>query len=316
MEFTKYKKIKQLGNEENEDIFKNGNDLIYIQEKVDGGNFRFYINEKGVLIFGSRTQQITSNEGEDDNVNKNFVRCLNHVREKLNGKHLEQYRGKIFYGECMVKHTIEYDWENTPPFIGFDIVDIETGEFLEIGEMYDIYKTLDLETVPLIKAVRAKDIKEFTDEDVPKSKYYSGQAEGVVFKNHSKQIYAKYVRKKFKEKNKEVFGGNKKHAETDEEYFIAVYCTNARIEKCIWKLIDEGSNLELRMMPLLIKKVYKDVWEEHWDEITNTKQKTINFDKLKKCFTKRCFSVLNNIITNNALNKDVVSVKEGRKDDY
>ena len=32
MEFTKYKKIRQLGDEENIDIFKDGEDIIYIQE--------------------------------------------------------------------------------------------------------------------------------------------------------------------------------------------------------------------------------------------------------------------------------------------
>ncbi len=298
-EFAKYKKIRQLGDEENEDIFKDKEDIIYIQEKVDGGNFRFYINKEGEVIFGSRTQVID----EGDKSQKNFARCLNHVREMLKEKDLSKYKGWIFYGECMIKHTIGYDWENTPPFLGFDI-SREDDKFIECDEMVKIYSTLGLDVVPLIKVVKASEIKEVTDEDVPKSKYYGGQAEGIVFKNYEKQIYAKYVRDKFKEKNKEEFGQNKKHIETDEDYFSAVYCTNARIEKCVWKLIDEDNKLHLSLMPLLIKAVYKDIWEENWNEIVNTKQKTINFEKLKKSFTRRCFAVLKNIITNNAINKE------------
>lgn len=300
MEFSKYKKIKQLGNEENIDIFTNPDDIIYIQEKVDGANFRFYISKEGNLIFGSRTQQLTSNEGEDTNVQTNFMRCVNHVRETLKGQDLSEYSGLIFYGECMTKHTIGYDWENTPPFLGFDILD-SNGKFMQPDFMEDTFEGLGLATIPSIKIIKAGDIKEIIDDDVPKSKFYGGQAEGIVFKNPEKQIYAKYVREKFKEKNREEFGQNKKHATTDEDYFTAIYCTNARVEKIVWKLVDDGNKLALNMMPLLIKAVYKDVWEEHWNEIVTTKQKSINFDKLKKSFTGRCFKVLNNIIMNNAI---------------
>lgn len=299
--FPKYKKIYQLGREENKDIFIDGNDIIHIQEKVDGGNFRFYINKDGKLIVGSRNQQLTSNEGDETNVQKSFVRCLKHIKKKLEGKDLSKYKGLIFYGECMIKHTIGYNWDEVPPFLGFDILDTETGLFVSQEGMYGTYHNLGLDIVPLIKSIKASDIKQITDKDVPKSKYYGGQAEGIVFKNSSKQIYAKYVREQFKEKNKEEFGHSKKQATTDEDYFTAIYCTNARIEKVIWKLIDEGDKLELSLMPKLIKAIYKDIWEENWGEISTTKQKTINFDKLKKSFTRRCFKVLNNIITNNAI---------------
>lgn len=304
MEFEKYRKIRQLGDDENKDIFLNGDDTIFLQEKVDGANFRFYVSDEGNLIFGSRGQQLTSDKGEDTNVQKNFMRCVNHVRCTLGDKDLSKYGGLIFYGECMSKHTIGYDWENTPPFLGFDILDTKDDLFYDINDMYLTYEDMGLDAVPLIRISEAKEIKEFTDEDVPKSKFYSGQSEGVVFKNSTRQIYGKYVREKFKEKNKKEFGENKKYAKTDEDYFTAVYCTNARIEKIVWKLIDDGNKLHLSMMPHLIKAVYKDIWEENWNEIVTTKQKTINFDKLKKSFTQRCFAVLNNIITNNALNKE------------
>lgn len=296
-----------MGDEHNSSIFTNEDDLIYIQEKVDGANFRFYINKEGNLIFGSRSQQLTSNEGEDTNIQKNFMRCINHIRGVLGDKDLSKYKELIFYGENCVKHTIGYDWEKMPPFLGFDI--LKEDKFLDINKTNKIYKKLELDTVPLVRVLDAKEIEEFTDKDVPKSEFYAGQSEGVVFKNSKRQIYAKYVREKFKEKNKEEFGQSKKYAKTDEDYFTSVYCTNARIEKIVWKLMDDGEKLHLSLMPKLIKAVYKDIWEENWNEIVTTKQKTINFDKLKKAFTQRCFIVLKNIITNNTLNNKEVENK-------
>ena len=79
--FSKYLKIKQAGHKDNALMFTDDNDQIFIEEKVDGGNFRFMF-KNGNIIFGSRTQQLTSDEGEDTNVQKNFVRCVEYVKEK------------------------------------------------------------------------------------------------------------------------------------------------------------------------------------------------------------------------------------------
>ena len=53
-DFHKYGKIKQLGHKECEDIFSDPEANIVVQEKIDGGNFRFTI-KNGIIIFGSRT---------------------------------------------------------------------------------------------------------------------------------------------------------------------------------------------------------------------------------------------------------------------
>jgi len=308
MEFKKYGKIKIVGDEENKGIFTNKNDKIIIQEKVDGGNFRFFIKDFKI-IFGSRTQQLTSDDGEDTNVQKNFQRCVNYIREKYEEvkdispdlSHL------IFYGECMVKHTITYDWETIPPFLGFDIYDMKTGKYLDYKKMAIIYNNLGLTMVPLISICLVEEIDKLDESIIPLTKYPSPSskdllAEGIVFKNYKKQLFAKLVREKFKEKNREVFGGSKKWAKTDDEYFCAVYCTNARIDKCIFKLIDEGSKLDMTMMGNLLKMVYKDIWEENWNEISFSKKK-IDLLNLKKLVSKRCLEVLKQSIINNALNE-------------
>ena len=309
MDLHKYNKIKIIGHSDNEGIFTNKSDTIVIQEKVDGANFRFYITKKGIIIFGSRTQQLTSDEGEDTNMQKNFLRCANYIREnvdiiKNNSFDLNNY---IFHGECMVKHTMNYDWEKIPPFLGFDIYNISQGKYLPYKETAKIYKNLNLIMVPLIEIIKVSEIKTINEEIVPPSKYAHEQAEGIVFKNYKKQIFAKYVREKFKEKNKEVFGGNKKHAKTDDEYFTCIYCTNPRIEKWIFKLIDDGNKLDMSLMRKLPNIVYKDIWEENFAEIYNTKHKAMNFGKFKQQVSHRCLEVLKTMIVNNVLATSVTT---------
>ena len=57
--FHKYGKIKALGCSDSYGIFDNPKHTIYVQEKIDGANFRFIIHN-GKPVFGSRNLQTTS----------------------------------------------------------------------------------------------------------------------------------------------------------------------------------------------------------------------------------------------------------------
>lgn len=315
MEFNKYLKIRPLGHEENKDIFNDLDDIITIEEKIDGSNFRFYITQDNKVIIGSRTQQLTSNEGEDTNMNKMFVRCSNFVRDKLNNKDLSKYKNMIFYGENCVKHTLSYNWETIPPFLGFDIsVD---GKYLNNKLKREIFDELELPIVPLlyedtlINIFNKSDIKSKDEiiKLVPISKYPPLEkpqqlAEGIVIKNYDKQLFAKVVRDEFKERNAEAFGGTPKYNKdgySDNDKIVFKYCTNARIDKCIFKLIDEGHKLEMPLMKYLPNKVYDDIMEEEIQEIINSRW-VVDFGNLKRLVTKRCGSVLKQVIVNNGLN--------------
>ena len=304
--FHKYLKIKILGNEENEGILDGE---LVITEKMDGANTRTMFKDDNI-IFGSRTQQLTSDEGEESNVPKNFIRGLEFVRDKTQGKKLDG--SYILYMECMVKHTMGYDWEHIPPMLGFDIMDLSTGKYLDYDKQIEIFKKLDLPTVPLIWRGDAKDFPKFLDgkeiEDCigisayPSPSAKDQLAEGWVIKNYGKQLFAKIVRSKFKEKNKEVFGDSKKWArqESDEALLVATYCTNPRIDKIIFKLIDEGEKLDLPMMAKLPKMVISDIYEENWKEILNSNW-TLNLKEVRKKINKRCLAALQQSIVNNAL---------------
>ncbi|PKP52164.1 MAG: hypothetical protein CVT90_02755, partial [Candidatus Altiarchaeales archaeon HGW-Altiarchaeales-3] len=127
------------------------------------------------------------------------------------------------------------------------------------------------------------------------------QAEGVVFKNYNTQIFAKYVREKFREDTKKTFGGNKKYASNDTDRVCCMFCTNPRIDKIIFNLVVEGHALDMKLMVHLPKEVYKDIMEEHWKDIVFSRYE-INFHALKKLVSERCCGVLKQVITNNLIN--------------
>ena len=298
MEFHKYNKLHRLGKEETKDIFEDKEDIIYIEEKIDGGNFRFMIKDNKIII-GSRTQQLTDNNGEDTNMNKMFKRCSDYIRFQLKDKDLTKLENMIFYGENCVKHTLNYDFDNMPPFLGFDI--LKDDKFLDWEEKNNIFKELGLPTVPLIKITKAKDITEINDDSIPKSKYAKTTAEGLVFKNYKKQIFGKYVSDKFKEENKTTFGGrNKELKESDNDEFIYRYVTNTRIDKQIFKLLEENNKLDMKLMQLLPRRVYEDIWEENLKEIIYSKW-NLDLKHIMKPLSHRCLKVLNQFITNNNL---------------
>ena len=304
--FKKYDKIHRLGKEENRDIFFTKK--LYVQEKIDGGNFRFYFTETGILIFGSRTQQLTSNEGEDSNVPKGFSKVVEYVRTQTNSvteeqrKHFSKY---IFFGEACIKHTLSYDWDNMPLFLGFDIYDTTTEKYLTPEEWKPIFDLLDLQYIePEIFTVEDFKKKFIEDKYIPKCKYppktFPEQlAEGIVVKNYDNQIFAKIVREEFKEENKKIFGGAKKDAKNDDEEMVNTYCNNFRIEKIILKELDKGNELDMKIMGDVIRNTYQDIIEEEWRDILNSNW-TLNFKNCRKLIATRCRYVLNNMIINNA----------------
>lgn len=309
MTFHKYSKIKAIDSEDVKNIFSDKSDVIVIEEKMDGANFRFMIKDKKV-IFGSRTQELDS-----ENIQNNWKRCVNYILEKTHQNiNNECYDNYIFYGECMIKHSMNYDWDKIPPFLGFDVRDKKTLQFLDLDQAMALFEDLDLDFVPIIDIKEAKDIKDLSEDLVPESKYadlksQDKKAEGIVFKNYEKQLFAKLVREKFKEVNREHFGGGKKYAETDDERICAMFCTNARIDKIIFKLLDSGEILELKLMEKLPRAVIEDIYEEHWKDICFSRW-SVNFNNIRKLITKRCLAVLQQVITNNSLKPYNIGVEK------
>jgi len=276
----------------------------YVTKDIVVSNCRFtQYPEKDRLVFGSRNVEFTR-DGKPlpiEETNKQFRHVIKYVQESVDYEALEQvydeYGELTFFGEALHKHTVEYDWDGkhpdveskTPNYIGFDIWNAETDEWLPHHQVVEIHNKIGLQTVPVISETTVRDITE-SHVEIPKSVFRSpdeaaenkfnkeGLAEGIVIKNDTRKTRAKKVSPHMREVNKfgtpndsetlEDMKARKKHA----RLFTDTFVTEQRVLKNAHKLVDEGSYDELKMpmMQDLPQRVLTDIMaEEGWNIITH-----------------------------------------------
>lgn len=310
MSFKKYPDIERLGSEDNKDILAFETDTIVVEEKVDGGNFSMWIEENGLICFGSRNRNLTA-----ENDKKTFEGYQTWLREHL--LNLEKQgillnQDYYYYLEVMQKHTISYT--KAPKFIGIDIrmkhmANQEGfGFFLGRDTREQEFTRLKIENVPLVWRGTVKEIKKMDiNQMITKSAYYEGKAEGVVLKNYVRkhphenhQLYAKIVTDEFKENNKAVFGGLKQK-NSDTSKIIEQYCTEARIKKAVLKFVnEEGLPLDRKLMAKVPTHVTKDILKEEFKEIYDN-YSFVDFKEMKQKIPRLCLKVIDEMMTIKAI---------------
>ena len=226
-------------------LFEGGH--LWLQEKVDGGAFRFQLQESGVIRFGGRNQVYDPGEIPDP-----YRHAVRHVREHLERDTLEaavsSVDSVVFFGEAMHKHAIDYDWERTPSFLGFDVWDDSKETFLPPDTVEKIYRGIGLEPVPTVrKEVRAVDFEPDPDR-IPSSKYYDGPAEGLIIRN-KRGVRAKLLHPQFREVDDTV------PVDASAEELAHRYVTEHRLEKLASKLDD-------RDQPVTAESLYERALED------------------------------------------------------
>lgn len=304
MTITKYPDIERLGHEDNKDIFLSGEDTLVVEEKVDGGNGSFWLEDDGIH-FGSRNRDLTLENDTKmfQGFQKQLREHLTNIKEKLNPEY-------IYYFEWMAVHTIRYT--SAPFIIGFDIrirhAKNNGGLGLFIGReaREQEFNRLKIENVPLVWRGSVNEIKKLEIRGlIPKSKYFDGFAEGIVIKNYCRkhphqnyQLYAKLVRDEFKEDNKAVFG-NVRNKNSDTSKIVEEFCTDARIRKAVLHFIDEGEKLDLRLMAKVPHYIIKDIFKEEVLNIID-KYKFIDLKEMKQKVPKLCLRVISDMIMENS----------------
>ncbi|WP_280538104.1 RNA ligase family protein [Halopenitus sp. POP-27] len=156
---------------------------LWILEKVDGAHLRFQLRDTGVIRFGDR-DRVYMDPAE---IPEPYRHAVRHVRERLDREALRNAASDVedvvFFGEATHRHTIDYDWDRTPSFLGFDVWSAAAGGFLPPDSVESILGELGLDAVHAVdREVRARDF----DPDsytIPGSAYYDGPAEGVVIRD-------------------------------------------------------------------------------------------------------------------------------------
>jgi hypothetical protein len=160
MEFKKYPKINQVGHEDCKDIFSDSEDFLVIEEKIDGGQFNFFIKDNKIY-FGTHNKPIGEKVEEFD---KNWKRVAEHIVKQISLRNdLSVFENHIFYGEACLKHTIDYNWERIPPFLGYDVWSIKEDKFIDMGLARYYYEQLNLSFVPVINECQVKDLSKFLE---------------------------------------------------------------------------------------------------------------------------------------------------------
>lgn len=291
--FKKYPKIQNLGHMDTYGILTNGGKAT-VQEKVDGANFSFYV-EDGVLWFCSRNQHLKNSDQIEETGIPDHWKGVEPVLEAFKrDPHLFD-ESLICFGESMQKHRIKYD--NIPGFIGFDVYDTTYKMFWNWASARLLFEGI-LE-LPFINTYCNIDLP-FDNIDVLKrlyetSAYKDGPAEGIVIKRYDTQQFAKIVNDDFKEKMKQP----RVIKDSSTERNIAdVYATPARIEKIIYKLIDEGNDIGMTMMPELHQRVLDDIVDEDMLDIL-IEFRSFNAKTLASVVARKCVPILKNVMLEN-----------------
>lgn len=263
-------------------VVRIGREVIYgkskyeATEKLDGANFSFYVGESGDLVCRSRNQELTSTLG-------NFSRCVEYV----NSVHSEQpfESSCIYFGECMTKHTIHYG--ETPAFVGFAVLDIETGDYT--SDWADYFTSRSVPTVDA-HMISGESVAEYISNNLDSKSMYGDTCviqEGIVLKCYATQQFIKFVRDAFKEDNRKIFGGSLIPT-CDTSTIVSRFCTRGRIEKNVFSLRDErGIEVSIRMMADVPTMVCDDIITEEAVTIYK-KYDEINFRRFRKLIAAEC----------------------------
>jgi len=305
----KYTKIRRLGHERNQGILQRGN--LILKEKLDGANFRFTVTEEGEILCGSKNVEY-QDESDVDGRFRDAIKCVKQKFEEAEENSF-YYPRYTFFAENMVKHSLDYPFEEMPQIIGFDVYDHEENCYLSHTEAYEMFNSLGIKTAPIVDSF---DAEEFDPEEyeVPESNFRDGKMEGVVIINqdlHEDQrsgfsTRAKTVTDEFAEKHKKATGARQsKEAIHGHEKVVSKYCTDGRIRKHIGKMKDEGRDLGMELMANqdgsagLPIRVSTDILEEEADEIVKRNDK-INWKEYRSLVADKCVYVLRQEITKNA----------------
>ncbi len=261
-----YPKIWTLGHKLVADIFKNE---VIVEEKIDGSQFSFGINESGELMCRSKGATINMLAPEPM-----FDLGVAIAKQKAESGVLVKgwlYRGE--YLKSKAHNTLCYDRTPKDNFIGFDIcTGVET--YLTAEEKQKEFERIGFETVPVLykgKVDSAQKIREFLDL----TSVLGGQKiEGVVIKSASlfgidgKPLMAKFVSEAFKEVHQgEWKEKNSSSADFVEQLGQSVK-TAQRWQKARMRLAELGKlENSPRDIPLLMAEVKKDIAEEETENL-------------------------------------------------
>ncbi|MFI2856919.1 RNA ligase family protein [Paenibacillus sp. JSM ZJ436] len=287
-EMKKYMDVVRLGHKSTAGVLNKG-DYIVIQEKLDGANASFK-REGNVIIAFSRNTRLNP---------ENNLRGFYEWTQTLDVNKL--LNGAIYYGEWLVKHKLDYG-NNANQFYMFDMYDEYTQEYVSCSAVKDEANRLNLNLVPIFYEGEYNSF-EHLQSFVGKTRLGVNEGEGIVVKNisyqdqYGKQLFVKLVSDSFREVQKQKAPKDPNFT-SEEKAAVKSVLTNARVEKMIYKLVDEGlldEQFGIEDMGTILKhlgvRLYEDIVKEEYEVVKNYEEKEI-----RKVIGKMIPSIVKSII--------------------
>ncbi len=271
-----YPSVYNLGHRAIEGIFA---EPVHLQEKVDGSQFSFGVLE-GEVRARSKGRQITVES--PDAMFKSAVETVYELEDTL-------HPGWIYRGEVLSKphhNSLEYSRVPKGNVILFDISTDAGERYLTPQEAFEESVRIGLEFVPylgLVKITSPEQFLEFLERD---SCLGGCKIEGVVAKNYDRfcpdkhVMMGKYVSEAFKEIHDKSWGDRNPSNKDIDAIIIDNFRTEARWEKVVQHLRDDGRLLdEPKDIGPLIKELNDDIlgdeemikdqlFKHHWKTIS------------------------------------------------
>lgn len=264
MNIHTYPKIYALGHAAISELLY---DDVVVQEKVDGSQFSFCIEEDGVLRFRSKRCEV--HPQDSGGMFKPGVESISDIKDSL-------HPGWTYRGEYLriVKHNVLcYGRLPSRHVIIFDINPGGIEHYLSTEEIKQECDRIGLECVPTFYQGKIDNFNQL--ENLLKTDSILGRStiEGIVIKNYfrfgkdKKVLMGKWVRDEVAEK----IAGNKNFSNSSKHIIMRIgekYKTEARWQKAIQHLKEQGliSNEPKDIGPLL-KEINDDVLSEEFDTI-------------------------------------------------
>ena len=244
---------------------------IVIEEKIDGANASFKL-ENGELLAFSRNTQLDA-----ENNLRGFYQWVQEVIDKTLLR-----EGVTYYGEWTAPHKMNYG-ENHHKFYLFDALS-EEGVFADRDMIEHLANRFGIEVAPLFYR------GEYVSQEQINS--YIGKSsigevgEGVVIKvddeeHGDERIVLKFVSDYFKE-SKFVAKKNPTNSGCALTDFVDATLTDARVSKMLHKLVDEGKleeDYSIQDMGVILKNLggslFEDIIKEEMDELLGLLKKRV-----------------------------------------
>lgn len=170
---------------------------ITMEEKIDGANVGFSINENGKILCQNRSHYV------DSKYHFQFQSLGSFIFQKKESLERILQNGRILYGEWLfAKHSIHYT-ALPDIFIAFDIFEPKEQRFLDRTTFREIMSTTNIAYVhPLVENAEAYSTREALEKLLTstKSKFSETQIEGIYFRwdqNGRLKTRSKLVRSDF-----------------------------------------------------------------------------------------------------------------------